>query len=84
MRPTMYCLQIQRRSQKTYSEIGTWRYFRKEEKDGFYQFMDQYDKWDTTPYTPVADNNMGSSHTSKSELGNKSIKSDFYIGERQS
>ena len=34
-----------------------------EEEDEFYQWADQYDQWDTTPYTPVTDNDVGGSHT---------------------
>ena len=34
-----------------------------EEEDGFYQWADQYDQWDTTPYTPVTNNDVGGSHT---------------------
>lgn len=80
-----------------------------EEEDGFCQFADQYNQWDTTPYTPVANDDMRSSdiftldnslfkltkikHDERSktrvvkklfELGNKSVKSDFYIRKHQS
>ena len=34
-----------------------------EEEDGFYQWADQYDQWDTTPYTPVTDDDVGGSYT---------------------
>ena len=33
-----------------------------EGEDGFYQWVDQYDQWDTTPYTPVTNNDVGDSH----------------------
>ena len=32
-------------------------------EDGFYQYADQYDQWDTTLYTPVTKNDVGYSHT---------------------
>ena len=55
------------------------------EEDAFYKFMDTYDQWDNTPYTPIVEDDMGSSDTSTSpsnnELGNESIKSDFCISE---
>jgi len=34
-----------------------------EEEDGFYQWADQYDQWDTTSYTPVTDDDVGDTHT---------------------
>ena len=34
-----------------------------EEEDGVYQWADQYDQWDTTPYTPVTKKDVGDSHT---------------------
>ena len=56
-----------------------------EEVDKFYQFVDQYNQWDTTPYIPFTDNDMESSHKFTSELftyesRNESVKSNFYIG----
>ena len=33
-----------------------------EEENKFYQWVDQYDQWDTTSYTPVTDNNVEGSH----------------------
>ena len=47
-----------------------------------------HNHWDDTPYPPVADGDMGNSHTltspNKNVPGNKSTKSDFHIGKRQS
>ena len=58
-----------------------------EEEDRFYQYMDQYDKYDNTPYTPVTNGDMESSHpftlSNTNKFGNKSIKSDFCIDKRQ-
>ena len=58
------------------------------DKDGLYQFMDNYDKWDDSLNTTGVNNYMGISHTittiNTSGSANKSIKSDFGIGERQS
>ena len=34
-----------------------------EEEDGFYQWADQYDQRDTTPYTPVTNDDVGGSDT---------------------
>ena len=34
-----------------------------EEEDGFYQWADQYDQWNTTPYIPIIDDDVRSSHT---------------------
>ena len=34
-----------------------------EEEDGFYQWADQYDQWDSTPYTPIINDDVGDSHT---------------------
>ena len=48
-----------------------------------YQFMDDYNKWDESPNTAGVDD-IGSSHiftTVTSGSLNKSIKSDFWIGE---
>ena len=36
---------------------------KEEEEEGSYQFVDQYNQWDTTPSAPVADNDMESSHS---------------------
>ena len=38
-----------------------------EEEGGVYQFTDQYDKRDTTPYTPTNGNNMKIFYTYTSE-----------------
>ena len=57
------------------------------EDDRMYQCMDNYDKWDKSPNTAGV-NDMGSSHTytgdDTSDSTNESIKSNFWIGERQS
>ena len=34
-----------------------------EEEDGFDRWTDQYGQWDTTPYTPVTDDDVGGSNT---------------------
>ena len=34
-----------------------------EEENRFYQWADQYDQWDTTPYTPITDDDVGGSYT---------------------
>ena len=33
------------------------------EEDGFHQWADQYDQWDTTLYTPITNNDVRGSHT---------------------
>ena len=56
--------------------------------DILYQLMDNYDKWDNFPNTTAVNNDAGVSYTfttvSASGSANKSIKSDFWIGKRQS
>ena len=34
-----------------------------EEEDRVYHCAEQYDQWDTTPYTPATNDDMGGSHT---------------------
>ena len=55
--------------------------------DGLYQFMDNYNKWDKLTNTFSA-NDMGSSHiftaVDTNDSTKESIKSDFWIDERQS
>ena len=57
------------------------------EEDGFYKFMEKYNKWDNLPNTAVVDNDTGSSHTftavNTSGSVDESIKSDFGISERK-
>ena len=58
------------------------------QEDGLYKFMDNYDKWNNSPDTAIVGIDTGSSHTftavNTSGFTNKSIKSDFWIGKRQS
>ena len=57
------------------------------EDDRMYQFMDNYNEWDKSLNTAGV-NDMGSSYTftadNVSDSTNESIKSDFWIGKRQS
>lgn len=73
-RLTLYCSQVNRGFEQGILELVPdiiVEEVEEEEEDGYYQLIDQYDQWDTIPYTPVADNGMRRCSTFTSPNKNK-------------